>query len=226
MIGLILAAAAGWQSLNQPTIDNLTQSPPTAIAVNDNSGEQLASQALSTLKIKGRASKTGYSRDKFDNGWAAWRNCDSRQRILARDLTAIKFDDDGCTVLTGILNDPYTGQVINFQRGAETSSLVQIDHVVALSDAWQKGAQDLTADERQQLANDDLELLAVDGSANQKKSGGDAATWLPSNKVFRCQYVARQIAVKIKYDLWLSQAEHDVMAQILATCPEERLPSP
>jgi hypothetical protein len=124
-------------------------------------------------------------------------------------------------VLSGILNDPYTATLVNFLRGNSTSTAVQIDHVVALSDAWQKGAQQLSPAQRQSFANDPLNLLAVDGTANQQKSDGDAATWLPPNKTFRCEYVARQIAVKSSYSLWVTQAEHDAMARVLGDCPGE-----
>jgi len=122
--------------------------------------------------------------------------------------------------LSGVLNDPYTGQTIQFQRGEKTSSKVQIDHVVALSDAWQKGAQQISPEERERLANDPLNLLAVDGPANQAKGDGDAATWLPSNKPFRCQYVARQIAIKRRYRLWVTEAEKSAMSGILEKCGE------
>jgi hypothetical protein len=108
-------------------------------------------------------------------------------------------------------------------RGPD-SSKVQIDHVVALSDAWQKGAQQLTSEQRYQLANDPLELLAVDGQANTQKSDGDAATWLPPNKPYRCAYVARQVAVKQKYQLWITAAEHDAMQRVLSSCPSQLLP--
>jgi hypothetical protein len=124
------------------------------------------------------------------------------------------------------LHDPYTGNDILFKKGSSTSNLIQIDHVVALSDAWQKGAQQLSFQERFELANDPLELLAVDGAANQQKSSGDAATWLPKNKSFRCAYIARQIAVKKKYFLWVTLAEKGAMKSILNTCPKQMLPSP
>jgi hypothetical protein len=101
---------------------------------------------------------------------------------------------------------------------------VQIDHVVAVSDAWQKGAQALDVSTRAQFYNDPLNLLAVDGPSNQKKSDADAATWLPPNKSYRCRYVARQIAVKAKYSLWVTQAEHDAMKNVLSTCPGQTLP--
>lgn len=174
-----------------------------------------ALQELGKLAIKGRAPKTGYSRDMFGGGWAEVSGCSTRDIILNRDLRDVRLAD-ACTVQQGVLSDPYTGKEITFDRSE--SSRVQIDHVVALSDAWQKGAQQLTPGERRQLANDPLELLAVDGPANQQKGDGDAATWLPSNTAFRCEYVSRQIAVKVKYGLWVTQAEHDAMVSVLARC--------
>lgn len=225
VIGLIITSLLAYQSLTTQS-SNDSKTTETVETLNADLNQPLARDSLLKLVIKGRAAKTGYERSKFGNGWAAWKTCDTRQRILSRDLSGIKFSDDGCTVLSGELNDPYTATTISFERGLGTSSLVQIDHVVALSDAWQKGAQTWDDDKREALANDDLELLAVSGSANQQKSDGDAATWLPKNKAFRCQYIARQIAVKIKYELWVTQAEYDAMNRVLGTCPEQRLPAP
>lgn len=187
-----------------------------------------AADALKSLEIKGRAPKTGYAREQFGNSWATAGGCDTRNRILARDLQNIIYvpttEPVVCKVLSGVLNDPYTGKTIQFIRGSTTSDDVQIDHVVALSDAWQKGAQLLTPAQRVQLANDPLELLAVDGNANQQKSDGDAATWLPPNKSYRCAYIARQIAIKKKYRLWITQAEYDAMTRVLRACPQQSLP--
>ena len=190
--------------------------------------EEVASEAISVLDqlaVKGRASKAGYERSRFGSGWEnTVLGCDTRNEILRRDLTNTIVNTK-CQVVTGMLMDPYTGKTISFERGASSSQAVQIDHVVALSDAWQKGAQQLTQIERVALANDPLELLAVDGPANQQKGDGDAATWLPSNKAFRCQYVARQIAVKKKYNLWVTSAEKDAMVRVLTACPGQRLPA-
>lgn len=179
---------------------------------------------LESLEVKGRAPKTGYTREQFGDGWKVVSGCDTRNVILARDLIEV-VTNDRCQVINGVLNDPYTGEVIHFQRGSGTSDDVQIDHVVALSDAWQKGAQLLTSERREALANDPLELLAVKGSANQQKSDGDAATWLPSNKAFRCQYVSRQVAVKKKYALWVTAAEKEAIVRVLGACPGQRLPA-
>lgn len=178
---------------------------------------------LAALSVKGRAPKTGYNRDQFGNGWEKNGSCDTRNQILARDLTSVTHEMNSCLVASGSLQDPYTGKLIHFVRGAETSGAVQIDHVVALSDAWQKGAQLLSYNLRGQLANDPLELLAVDGPANQNKGDGDAATWLPPNKSFRCAYVARQISVKLKYSLWVTAAEKAALTNILKTCPNQPL---
>ncbi|MCU1516883.1 MAG: Excalibur domain protein [Pseudarthrobacter sp.] len=183
---------------------------------------------LATLAIKGRAPKTGYDRGLFGQAWAdVDRNgCDTRNDILKRDLTGIWYTNSvPCKVQTGTLADPYTGSSISFVRGSATSTAVQIDHVVALSDAWQKGAQQLSTEQRTAFANDPLNLQATDGPTNLKKGDGDAATWLPPNKGFRCEYVARQISVKATYSLWVTQAEHDAMATILADCSGQLAPT-
>jgi hypothetical protein len=173
---------------------------------------------LGKLAIKGRAPKTGYSRSQFGDGWVKKNGCDTREIILNRDLTEVSVDSS-CNVTKGVLSDPYSGKVINFVRGSSTSSEVQVDHVVALSDAWQKGAQKMSLPDRITFANDPLELLAVGQTANGQKSDGDAATWLPPNKSFRCAYVGRQVAIKVKYNLWVTQAEHDIIKSILDKCP-------
>ena len=178
---------------------------------------------------KGRAPKTGYTRAQFGPAWAdVDRNgCDTRNDILKRDLTKEVFKEktSGCTVLSGTLVDPFSGEIINFVQGAKTSSEVQIDHLVALSNAWQTGAFKLTPDQRKAFANDPLNLLAVKGRLNSQKGDGDAATWLPPLKSFRCDYVSRQIAVKIKYKLWFTAPEKEAMIRILKSCPEKALPT-
>ncbi len=200
--------------------DALPPAPGTA------PGSALA--AVDELVVKGRAPKTGFSRDEFGPAWADvdHNGCDTRNDVLARDLTDVVTRDGthGCVVLTGTLHDPYSGEATAFERGPGTSSLVQIDHVVALSDAWQKGAQQWTPETRRRLANDPLNLLAVSGRLNAQKGDGDAATWLPPNKAYRCPYVARQVSVKRAYGLWVTQAERDAMIRVLSECPAEPLP--
>nr|WP_246406673.1 HNH endonuclease family protein [Modestobacter versicolor] len=189
---------------------------------------QAATDVLATLAVKGRAPKTGYDRDQFGPQWAdVDRNgCDTRNDVLARDLTAEAFKPGtrDCVVLSGTLADPYTGTTIAFERGDGSS--VDIDHVVALSDAWQTGAFGWDEARRTAFANDSLNLLAVDYSANRQKGDGDAATWLPGNRGYRCAYVARQVAVKAAYELWVTPAEHDAIARVLGDCPGEPVPAP
>lgn len=207
LIAAIPVSQSTWQL---PTLNELIQAnitPPAAVPAE-----------LQNLAVKGRAPKTGYERTKFGDGWETLSGCTTRNRVLVRDLADVVMGED-CKVDSGILNDPYTGTVIPFTRGETTSDDVQIDHVVALSNAWQTGAQQLDETQRVAFANDVLNLLAVDGPTNEKKSDSDAATWLPPNKSFRCTYVKRQIAVKAKYGLWVTQAERDAMARVLSACP-------
>ena len=180
-------------------------------------------KAIETLAVKGRAPKTGYARSAFGPAWAdVDRNgCDTRNDILKRDLTQITFraKTKDCIVEIGVLADPFSGEIINFQRGVRTSALVQIDHVVALSNAWQTGIFKSDLATRKSFANDPLNLLAVKGSLNSQKRDGDAATWLPPNKPFRCDYVSRQVEVKVKYNLWLTRAEKEAILRILSNPP-------
>ncbi len=162
---------------------------------------------------------TGFSRAQFGQAWAdVDRNgCDTRNDILARDLQNVTFrlGTHNCVVLTGD---------VFFARSQNGPAAVEIDHVVELGNAWQTGAQQMDPDTRLHYANDPLVLLAVDGPANQQKGDGDAATWLPANKGFRCSYVARQIAIKAKYHLWVTSPERDAMVRVLSPCPDQRLP--
>jgi len=195
------------------------------VAPAEPSSEALAT--LDTLAVKGRAPKTGYQRGLFGDAWTddvtvpEGRNgCDTRNDVLRRDLVDVVFKpgSNDCAVLSGVLDDPYTGASVEFQRGPGSSVLVQIDHVVALSDAWQTGAaqwDDLT---RRNFANDPANLQATLGWVNQQKGDGNAATWLPPNTAYRCTFVTRIVDVKAAYGLWVTPAEHDAIAGVLAGC--------
>jgi Protein of unknown function (DUF1524) len=221
VIVLSLVGGVGAKTLQHQAQPAVPESAPA-----QNGDGELTTKVLDTLATKGRAPKTGYTREQFGNGWADQGDCDTRNKVLQRDLITVQTrSTTDCTVLSGDLHDPYTAKDIHFTRGAGTSTAIQIDHVVALSDAWQTGAQQLSADTRRQLANDPLELLAVDGPANEAKGDGDAATWLPPNKAFRCAYVSRQVAVKSKYQLWVTPAEQGAIQHILASCPSQKVPT-
>jgi hypothetical protein len=181
--------------------------------------------ALNNLEVKGRAPKTGYARSQFPHWSDPDRNgCDARNDTLKRDLTNItyKVGTRDCKVIAGQLLDPFSGKVITFST---TKVVIDIDHVVALSNAWQTGAAYFDKSKRTQIANDPLNLLAVDSKLNRQKGDGDAATWLPPSKAFRCEYVARQVAVKAKYGLWVTQPEKVAIDKILSTCVGQKLPA-
>jgi hypothetical protein len=228
LVGLVLAGAvSGCELLTAPDAGG----PPTGVFSDDAAQEAIAGAppgsalaVLGELAVKGRAPTTGYERDRFGNGWVDvdHNGCDTRNDVLARDLTGETTRN--CVVLTGTLADPYSGRTIEFRRGQDTSDDVQIDHVVALSDAWQKGAQGWDTGGRTAFANDPLNLLAVDGPLNMQKGDGDAATWLPPDRSYRCAYVARQVAVKSGYGLWVTRAERNAAATVLSGCPGEPLP--
>jgi hypothetical protein len=195
---------------------------PTA---NSQSATTDAVTALNKLEVKGRAPKTGYTRSQFPYWSDPDRNgCDARNDILKRDLTDITYKEGtrDCKVIAGQLLDPFSGKVIIF---SPTKVVIDIDHVVALSNAWQTGAAYFDKNIRLLIANDPINLLAVDAKLNRQKGDGDAATWLPPNKSFRCEYVARQVAVKSKYKLWVTEPEKVAITKILSSCVGQKLPA-
>ena len=220
--GVIYFNPASYETIWTP-VDDPKSGATEPLGVSATSSSVKAIDVLEQLQVKGRAPKTGYSREQFYDTWPNIDGCSLRQRIIKREKgdTAVISIDDNCSVVSGEYDEPYTGSHKIFYQKSDFTTGVQIDHVVALSDAWQKGAQKLSADERYQLATDPLNLLAVDSKANQDKVDGDAATWLPPNKAFRCAYVARQVSVKYKYHLWVTEAEKNAIKNILNRCPDE-----
>lgn len=180
-------------------------------------------EVLATIDVKGRAPKTGYKRDLFKVGAVDIdRNgCDYRNDTLRRDLTTMDLRPGTpvCVVEQGSMTDPYTGDEVSFVRNVRPYE-IEIDHLVALSDAWQKGAQQWSPEKRAQFGNDPRNLVATSRRANQQKKDGDVATWLPPNKAFRCTYVTRQVEVKSTYGLWVTAAEREAMSAILAGCDD------
>jgi hypothetical protein len=198
----------------------LTSIPTQSASAN----EPTALAVLNQLEVKGRAPKTGYSRAAFTH-WSDLNRdgCDSRNEILKRDLTQIVFKTGtrDCKVISGQLLDPLSGKTLIF---SSSKSTVDIDHLVSLSNAWQTGAAYFDKKTRESLANDPLNLLAVDAKLNRQKGDADAATWLPPLKSFRCEYVAIQVAVKAKYLLWVTSAEREAIIKVLDNCPGQLIP--
>ncbi len=224
--GATAAGGTGASRASSPTTGATaptTATGPVPSTVPDPTGTAdaaTARQQLAALPVKGKAPATEYDRvGDFGTAWldVDHNGCDTRNDVLARDLTDVQREGP-CKVLRGALTSPYTGEHVDFVRGNTTSTLVQIDHVVALENAWRTGAQQLSQQEREALANDPENLFAVDGHSNAQKRSGDAATWLPAATGFRCTYVAHQVAVKTKYHLWVAPAEHDAIARILDRC--------
>ena len=213
-----------------PTAPAAAQAAPSASEVaaapTETATPRSALALLAALPVKGRAANTGYDRSAYGPAWADVDRdgCDTRNDVLARDLAGVTFRGTRrCVVLTGRLVDPYTRNAVVFTKA--NAQVIEIDHVVSLSNAWQTGASAWPAAKRLAFANDPLNLLAVSREANRAKSDGDAATWLPPAKAYRCAFVARQTAVKAKYGLWVTAAERDAIARVLGTCPEHVAPA-
>lgn len=172
---------------------------------------------LTGVQVTPYAKRPDYRRAAFGVGWPDdGQGCDLRDDILKRDLTGMTFkrtSNCGQAVASGTLNDPYTGTTIAFTRGEKTSAAVQIDHIVPLAYAWSMGAWAWTDDQRHQFYSDPNELLAVSGPANDEKSDYPPGVWLPPNRAFDCQYVARFVGVLKTYGLPIDTQSAQVVNQ-------------
>jgi hypothetical protein len=185
----------------------------------------LARQQLKALQVRGWDRTSDFQRYQFGPAWSddvnvefGHNGCNTRDDILRRDLKNLVVRPFTCFAQSGTLIDPYTGTTIDFVRGPQTSNSVEIDHVVALADAWYKGARAWDPQRRLDFANDPRNLLAVSPQANFDKAFRDAAGWLPPNAAFRCDFVARQVDVKTAYGLWTSAKEKRALADVLERC--------
>lgn len=201
--------------IERPTV---SQAPTTSRPETTTNQYDRVRTILGKIAIKGRAPMTGYDRDYFHFPSGKINGCPTYDAILKRDMGNIQFGKNICEVLQGTLIDPYTGAEVTYREGLGSRNTANIDHIVALGDAWQKGAQQFSDTKRKQFANDPLNLFTTSRQANTQKHDGDAATWMPPVRAVWCDYVSAQIIVKDKYDLWMTQAEHDRIATILQTC--------
>lgn len=217
------AASPTWRS-GEPTSSGAVAAsaapPPTTGPRYD-----IARQQLKALPVRGWDRTSDFQRSQFGPAWSDDVNvefgrngCNTRDDILRRDLKSLVVRPFTCFAQSGTLVDPYTGVTIEFVRGPQTSNSIEIDHVVSLADAWYKGARAWDPQRRLDFANDPRNLLAVSPEANFEKAFRDAASWLPANAGFRCDFVARQVKVKTTYGLWLSAKEKRAMADVLSRC--------
>lgn len=194
---------------------------------------QRALDTAKSLPVVELDMKSKYKRvEQFGEAWkdVDGNGCDTRNDILKRDLRDVTTAGrNNCRVTSGVFDDPYTGKTIHFKYGKDTSSEVQIDHVVALHDAWMTGAQKLTQQEREALANDPENLLAVDGPENQRKGDGlclngkgCTGMYLPPNEKYRCEYAAKFTEVKSKYNLGLTEGQKETLVPLLEQCAAEK----
>lgn len=180
-----------------------------------------AASELDELLVMVKDHRPGPEPETFD--WRAdvdGNGCDTRNDVLRRDLNNITLaaDGDGCIVTSGDLDDDYLGDSYSYELG---STAVDIDHIVSRSNAWQTGGAELSDEALQEFGNDPLNLLTVSSDLKRQKGGGDAATWLPPNEEYQCEYASRQVAVKHKYGLWVTSPEKDALQRVLDNCGEQ-----
>ena len=176
--------------------------------------------ALAELEIAEPGAGYDYDRDAFGTAWADVdeNGCGTRDDILARDMTEETFGgEEECEVRTGTLEDPYSGETIDFDK-SEGSYQIDIDHLIPLGAAWEAGADEWTDEERLAYANDPAVLLAVNAGDNRSKSDATIGEWMPDNEAISCQYSAQWVEISVEYELSVSEEDHQVLSDLAEEC--------
>jgi hypothetical protein len=169
-----------------------------------------SSQQLASLKIGPAGPMSGYSRDRFGGDWIKQPDgCDTRVDVLKAQGRDVK--SKGCTVNSGNWTSLYDGVAVTSPHDLD------IDHLVPEAESWRTGAAKWTQDQRVAFANDLDELVAVTAHSNRSKGDQPPPGYMPVQSEW-CDYATHWIKVKAKYQLTISQAEHDALAQMIGTC--------
>nr|WP_202893662.1 HNH endonuclease family protein [Kribbella italica] len=219
-------AGAGPGPSSPPSVAKPPVAKPSVAKPQGATAKAIAAELRGAKVIASRPEVAGYQRDQFGQSWTDDHNgpgghngCDTRNDVLAAQLTAVhNRTAKSCVVVEGTLTaEPYTGRRVDFRKAA--ASKVQIDHIYPLSRAWDMGAARWPAQRRVDFANDQAaNLLAVDGPANASKNDSGPGEWMPLNRAYRCVYVLRYLQVARKYTLPITAADQDSAKTIMPTC--------
>jgi hypothetical protein len=229
MVGIVaiaaaLATATACEGLGLPADGSATGVPGGPAATGNAPAAKVpaadvaaARGQLAALPVA-NAKEGGYQRTRdFGPAWSVDVNhngCGTRDDILRRDLQKVQLRGR-CTVVAGVLADPYTGRTVNFTKSDAVK--VQIDHMVPLSAAWSRGARDWPQAQRERFANDPLNLLAASASANESKGDRGPAQWLP-RQAYRCAYAVQWIRVSTRYKLVVTPPDKASLTTLLGRC--------
>ncbi|GHH71111.1 HNH endonuclease family protein [Promicromonospora soli] len=172
----------------------------------------VAQAELDALTVQAESSSDTYDRDLFPH-WITVDGCTTRETVLQRDGDGVEVGSD-CYPTSGSWYSEWDGET----RTAPSD--LDIDHVVALSEAWHSGASEWTTDRRQDFANDldGPQLIAVTAESNRSKSDNDPAEWVPPLASSHCAYAKMWIHTKYRWDLTLDTAEKASLQPLLDTC--------
>lgn len=204
----VLASAAALAALtsllNAPTAQAAPPTPMSASA---------ARSYLATVTPKAEGSTSGYSRDLFPHWSTVSGSCNTRETVLKRDGVNVG-QDSACAAVSGSWYSEYDGATWT------AASDLDIDHVVALAEAWRSGASSWTTTKRQQFANDLTrpQLIAVTDNVNQAKGDLDPGKWLPPRTAYRCTYARMWVHVKQHWGLSMDSGEKTALVNILNGC--------
>ena len=160
-----------------------------------------------------------YDRDHFAGWIDSDEDCvDTRHEILQAEAASFSMNAEGCAVASGEWFDLYTNRTFTDPRDLD------VDHVVALADAWVSGAWAWADELLDRFANDFGNLNAIAAGENRSKSARGPAGYSPSAPAAACDYLVQYATVKIRWSLSITPQDFEVVATGLAGCDVGGLP--
>ncbi|NUT54109.1 MAG: HNH endonuclease [Saccharothrix sp.] len=207
-VAVFLMVITGCTGTYVPPTPVRSDNPTAPAAPGDDPAAQLAA-----LTVAPEGKMTGYSRDRFPHWSSQGEGCDTREVVLQRQGADVQVGDS-CKITSGTWTSVYDGKVVT------DPGELDIDHTVALAEAWRSGADKWTDEQREKFANDlgGLQLIAVTASSNRSKGDQDAAKWKPPAQDYWCTYARAVVSVKTLYSLTVDEAERDALGVMLKAC--------
>lgn len=218
-IWVLAVGVALFVFISRPLVDRELGTGARASVPSSASTSTAVLSLVDALGVEDDVAPATYERAAFGQRWADVDRdgCDQRNDVLARDLVDVVFraGTQDCVVERGVLTDPYTGQLVRFEK---VEGGIDIDHVVPLAAAWRSGAWSWSEEQRTQFANDLANLQATSSSINRSKGDQGVEEWLPPDPAYTCTYAARWVQIKTRWSLSVTTPEKSALEQLLERC--------
>ncbi len=215
-VAVATAVGLGGYGVGVSLSDSLRDTPENYTVTEQDLG--VLEEKVSSLKVRrNEKSIPEYSRDSLPTDWKDLdgNGCNTREDILKKYTSEYTGRFDGCKIKSGKFYDYYNGKFLRYDKSVDTGGGIQIDHIVAIGNAWISGGYKWGKDEWISYINDEEVLIPTSSKTNREKSDKDITEWKPANNSYLCTYAEKQVEIKDKYKLTVTEKEKAELKSIL-----------